>query len=375
MSTPRATKRDELKDVISLINEVFRTSINEKLTMQQEFPLLLNENNRENMRIIVEDDLPVSVVSFFKEDISIENSMIKAASIGGVCTKESYRGRNYSSQILDDVENKMFNDGVEVVLISGTRTLYTRRDCILANSFYEYKIKGVQKENDILVEEYREEDFNTMVQMYNKISTRYVRTYDQFKTFLDSATIPWGNFTYKKYVIKKNNEMVGYIILRIIDKEKKEGQVIESFGTPEYISSALSTLAKEHNLEHIFYYVHRKDYINHIHNYEERKITNIQGTVKIINFEKFMSSLKPYMSQYVNENILENIEFRQNNEKFTIKIHKEELTVESYADITRLVFEGTENMNFNFSDKPKLKKFIDNVFPIPFVWTANLNYQ
>jgi len=57
MEGPRAAKSNELFQVIQLINNVFRVSENFPSTMDKEFPLLLCEDNIDNIRIVVDKDI------------------------------------------------------------------------------------------------------------------------------------------------------------------------------------------------------------------------------------------------------------------------------------------------------------------------------
>ena len=65
MEGPRATKPEEVQPVIDLVNLVFRTGNHWKPTMGIEFPLLLCEENRDNMRIITENGQPVSDINYY----------------------------------------------------------------------------------------------------------------------------------------------------------------------------------------------------------------------------------------------------------------------------------------------------------------------
>ncbi|SHJ58887.1 GNAT family N-acetyltransferase [Tepidibacter formicigenes] len=372
MQGPRGTKREEFKDVINLINNIFRISNGHNPTMEKEFPLLLNENNIDNMRIIIEDGKVVSGVNFFKEDIFIEGSIIKAASIGGVCTHKDYRKRGYSSLILDDVEKKMYEDNIDIVLISGTRGLYKRRNCIEVKNFYKYTIKPKNIDIDIEVVDYKEDYLNEISDMYNQNSTRYYRTYEEFEILLEAATIPWGTYTYKKYVLIKDEKLLGYIVLRIIDEDIKYGQVIESFGNPEIIFKVLSNICLNLELDNIKYYVHIKDKINQLMDYFKKEKTYLHGTVKIINFLSFMENLRNYFIQHVPKSLMDKIKFKEDEEGYYFEIENEVLKIKDIKILTQLVFEGYD---INLEDKPKIKKFLNSVFPIPFIWTANLNYQ
>ncbi|WP_102401143.1 GNAT family N-acetyltransferase [Haloimpatiens massiliensis] len=383
----RSARREDFEEVLKLINHVFRDTRGENSTMGQEFPLLLNINNIGNMIGIYENNKPVSEVNFLKEKIYIESATINAASIGGVCTHENFRGKNYASRILDRVEEKMYKDGVDVVLISGERTLYTRRQCMKVKNFYKYTItpenlgkphmekNAVKSESNLCINKYQEKYFDSMVQIYNLNSTRYKRTFKEFSTLLRAATIPWGSYTYDKYVITRDDEFLGYIILRIINDENKYGQVIECAGKAEYIHECLKRIAYEKKLSYINCYVHIKDTKGYLSISEERELDCLHGTVKIINFKSFMENLKPYFYQYVEEEIVDKFKFVNGEDGLHIIIEDEDLKIPSIGIATKLVFEGVKDKGDLLEETPKVKKFINKVFPIPFVWTANLNYQ
>jgi GNAT superfamily N-acetyltransferase len=372
MEGPRATSKEEFKEVINLINDVFRISGNHKPTMKEEFPLLLNEDNSDNMRIILDEGRPVSAVNYLREDIFIEGSKIKAASIGAVCTAAEYRGNGYSSLILDDVERKMKEEHVDIVLISGTRSLYTRRNCIMLQNFYKCMSYPKQDET-IEILEYDEKYLKNMMELYNRQSTRYYRSFDDFNALIMSATIPWGDFSYKKYVIVKNGEFVGYIVLRIIDGNSKYGQVIESLGDKNMINAALKSLAFELGVESIQSYIHVNE--KHADSFDSKKLDYLEGTLKIINFVSLMENLRSYFLQYVPNSIGENIVFIEDEGRYIIKLKDEILEIDNLEKITKLVFEGKKDGITGIDDVQSIEMFIDRVFPIPFVWTANLNYQ
>ena len=371
---PESAKREEFEYVIKLVNKVFRISRGHNPTMQQEFPLLLNKDNTDNIIVIKENDEIVSDVNYLIQDVLIQGVKLKVASIGAVCTDSEYEGKRYSSIILDKVEEKMYDDGVDIVLISGDRSLYTRRMCSKIKNFYKYTILPKNISLNVDIEEYNEKYINEMIQNYNQNSTRYFRTKEQFEILLKAATMPWGNYTYKKLIIKEDDRLIGYIVIRIIDEEEKKlGQIIELNLPSNYVHDNISCIAYKYDLNYVDYWVHIKDYKNHIENYDDVCIDYLHGTVKIINYEKLYRNLYDYFAQYVNKEDLDNIEVKDLNGKYVIKYKDEELLIKDIECLNKLFFEG--KIKGDLSKKPNIEKFIKNVFPINFVWPANLNYQ
>jgi predicted acetyltransferase len=379
MEGPRACKKEELDKVIGLINKTFRTPNNFKGTMGEEFNLMLSERNLNNMRIILEDKVPVADVNFYKSTILIEGTPIKAASIGAVCTDVNSRGKGYSSLLLDDCEKIMKEESIRLMLVSGTRELYLRRGCTVVGKCYKFIIEPSKEcYRDIQLQEYEDYLLEAMTKIYNKECTRYYRTYEEFKSLLKGATTPWANFTFKTYVVKDSHDYSAYIVLKIINnKEGKWGYVVEAAGDRQAVNKALKEAIKLNSLKYIEYYCTFNDNSTNLFKKEKNEIIecDLQGTIKILDFQGLMMDLMPYFAQHANISIIENIRFYEEPNKYIFSLKNETLEINDIHNLTKLVFGSKQNIAGDFSDKPLLNEFVSKVFPLPFVWSANLNYQ
>lgn len=375
MDGPRASKINEYEEVMELINHVFRLSRGEEATMEKEFPLLLNRKNYRNMRIIREDGQVVSDVNFLINQLYIDSSTINYASIGAVCTREKYEKQGYSSIILDDVENQMNIENVDICLISGNRSLYTRRDAVILKSFKCYDIKPLLQELDFTIMEYSSEYLNQLSHLYNHKSTRFKRDLVDFEKLIDGSTHSWGTFSYIRKVLKIKGQVIGYIVVRVIDDAiNRSGLVIESVGSPDIIYKTIRHLAYENKLQSIKYHVHVKDILNQLDLYEKSRLDNQQGTIKIINYKSFMENLKPYFRMYLSDDILSMLSFRS-DDGYSISINDESIHTSSLVEMTKLIFDVDGSSYFDFTNKEKLKEIVDLLFPLEVPWTMNLNYQ
>ncbi|MCT4585898.1 MAG: GNAT family N-acetyltransferase [Peptostreptococcaceae bacterium] len=374
----RNLKSCELKEASNLINEVFRFDRNEKPTMTQEFPLLLNENNIKRSVGLFVDSKLVSIANNVVLDIHLPNTLLKGAFVGAVCTHKDYESNGYSSKVLDVVESNLKKEKIDFVSISGTRTLYTRRKLIKANSFYEYKLVDKKKYFDLpnhKLIDFDDEYLEEILASYNQNSTRFKRTKKELEILLDSATTPLRNYSYKKFIIvDKNNMYKGYIIIRLInDNGKTHAKVIESCGVNLLINLFLYQILVKYDLEYINYFAHSKDYNNLLSSYEEKKITNIGGTIKIVDYISLMNKLRNYFGSLFD--FSDELEFDFKEENYYIRCFGEEIKINGIDNITRLVFEGANDDLINNIKNKKLKRFIEKSFPIPFVSTEGLNYQ
>jgi predicted N-acetyltransferase YhbS len=379
MEGPRACKAEERTELLELINKTFRIPEGYSPSMGDEFELMLGEENLENMRIILEEGEPVSNVNFYKSTILVEGVPVKAASIGAVCTGSNSRGKGYSSLLLDDCERLMKEDEIRLILVSGTRSLYTRRGCALVGKCYEFTIEASESKNeDIQLCEFKEEQLPVLARIYSKESTRYYRTFKEFKGLLRGATTPWANYSYKTYVIRDSNDYCGYLVLRIINSNEGDwGSVVEAAGDRTALLKALEEAIRLNSLKYIQYFCTFNDASFDILKRQNRRLKelNLLGSVKILDFEGLMMDLMPYFSQYIDKNLLCDIKFREDNNKYVFSFINEIIEFEDVHDLTKLVFGSKDNLKRDFKDAPILRGFIEAVFPLPFVWTANLNYQ
>jgi predicted acetyltransferase len=378
MEGPRQCKTEELQGVIELINNTFRTVAGLRPTMGDEFPLLLSENNLENMRIIVEDGKPVANLNYYETNIFIQGIPIRAASIGAVCTDKDYMKRGYSSLLLDDSERSMVEAGVDVLLVSGGRSLYTRRGCChVENSFtFEVFPEGNKcEEFELMI--YKDELLNEMLKLYSNEATRFYRSNCEFVHLLKGATTPWGNFTYQTYLACDNAEFLAYAVVRTVNNEEKHGELVECAGDRKIVLEMLKEIAKDNGLKHIVVQLPNNDSMYLLAKSKGLRINHIntQGTIKIMNFKALMNKLNMYFKQFVKDEIVNNLSYEVVGGTFDISLGNEKLQITDMQGLIELIFLGTLSNDVNAGAIPMLTDFINAVFPIPFVWTANLNYQ
>lgn len=363
----QATKEDYPK-VLALINEVFRLSRGHKPTMAKEFPLLLGPNNTDNMTLIEVEGQVVSDVNYWNTCVDLEGGSLKVASIGGVCSHKDYEGRGYSSKILDAVEDKMKAEGVDVLLVSGDRSLYTRRACSKVKCFRKYSLEGQEaKTHGLEYVAYHRTYLEDMHRLYCQNTVKFQRSLEDFESLLEGATVPWGTYSYKKIVILKDKVFAGYIVLRCIDEEVLRGEVTEIYSQGLDTLDCLEHVAYGQGLDHLHYWqhVHEKP-LDHAWS-----IDYLHGTLKVMNFKHLMEKMSPYMITKVREATYKSLSFSQDQDKYYISDGHEVYTIESTDALNKLLFQGWQSKPAG----PGIQNFIDKVLPLPFVWPMNLNYQ
>lgn len=380
MEGPRSCKKEELKEVIALIDGTFRIPRGYAPTMGKEFPLLLGEKNLDNIRIILEHGKPVADVNYYKTKVFIEGVSINVASIGAVCSHEKVRGKGYASLILDDVESRLVKDDVHLMLVSGSRNLYLRRECCVTGKCCEYTINFLGKSfKKIELIDINSENLYEMVKLYNEQNTRFYRSYEEFEYLFKGATTPWANLSYNNYLIKYDQKVRGYIVLRTYSDAKGDnfGYVVECSGDENALWKAMQNIIEKLNLQLINMPIsHSNPMVKSIiFNNIPKKNMNLLGTVKIMNFSSLIKTLKPYFSQYVEDKSLEALQCHEDESKFIFKLYEETLEITSQQELADLIFGNWEKADLLKNCPPKLKAFFNKVFPIPFPWPGNMNFQ
>lgn len=383
MEGPRACKKDEIQQVISLTNETFRNSPGMFKTMHKEFPLLLSEKNLDNMRVISVDGEIAADVNYYPTMMDIEGSRIKAASIGAVCTDDKHRGKGYASIILDDIEKRLYKNKTHLLFVSGGRSLYIRRGCTFCGKFYELKInKEMLNEIPVLssmkVEELADYNAEMFINLYNRDSSRFIRSYEEFNSLYSGATTVWGDFYYKTYVVKLQDEYIAYFIIRVRKNEnnKPYGIMVEYAGDINGIIKGIKEAANLNDLDEVMI---RSEYRDAMSSYllslnASHKEINQLGTVKIIHFTDFMNSLSDYFKQRLTSEQFNKLSFYEEGSDKVIR-YKEEIILLKSTQSEKLILGEWEDIKSNWDISLEFKDVLDKIFPIHIPWVGNLNYQ
>jgi len=304
-------------------------------------------------------------VNFLPRKILIEGTPISVGSIGAVCTHPDHRGRGYSTRVLEDVEKRMKETGINLCLISSTRNLYKQWGAERVKNCRRYRIFAESSDLTYIVREYKEEDLLSLKKIYNSQGTRYLRMGTDFEILIDSGTFPFGDTSYKRYVLEDENGIRGYIILK---KTPERVEVKEAVGEKNEIFNTLAFLGGQLEVERIDYILSEREKAPAGYLGEEEYLS---GSLKIIDFEGFMEELRPYFSQYLTDEEVDFFKAEEENGKYQLSLGTEKLEIGSHKELLKLFFEKKEEKRI----EGKLKNFIDTVFPLPFPWTENLNYQ
>ncbi|HEX2945189.1 MAG TPA: GNAT family N-acetyltransferase [Clostridia bacterium] len=380
-----STRNENFCEVLALINHVFGKE-NSTVKMDDIFTDLLCRDNMEHMRIIKADGKPVSVINYVINDVDINGCVIKAANIGAVCTHEDYRHRGYSSLILKDCLDKMRNEGVDFLYVSGEIGLYTKNNIHITGKMHSFNI-----ENNYLtghkelhngkyeVKECSHEDISLLYTLYDSEAVKYIRDKQRFCDL--AGRVPGAsvfNHAARLFQVEEKGQIQGYFICAIIP-EKNGGfkmEVIEFAGKREAVVAGIMKTMVQLSPASISGSVPWFDrgMLKVLKDYEMKtEACNYPGTMRIINFTQFMRKLKPL---YAQEKRLESIEFCESDGHYIIMLGSMELAIEDSKAMHDLFLDNNMELlkKEHITGDDTLLDMLKLILPIPVPYPYNLNY-
>lgn len=376
MEGPRGTRKEEFAQAIRLVNYVFRGSSNRPSNMEKWYPLLFNDDNLENMRIIWQDDRPVSHLAISESEIAIYGCKTKIGSIGAVCTHPEYRKRGFASLLLEDSMKKMDKDGVDIVLVSGGRNLYKRAGCVEAGRVHKFRISGSDLKRlntqKVKVFPYQERNLKNIVGVYQKEAVRFLRPLEDFKRILTTGVAM--DREAEVLTVHKGNEFLGYLAIQIPAEKESEGrssQVVEYSGVREAIIDAIRCIFERYNLQELSFNVpfHDSEFIYLLNQKNLASLMeNIPGVIKIINFPRLMDRLGPYIEERLDKKKIDSLKFDQVGTRFSINIGRDQFNTDARR-LTQIVLGRYDKKEKEMMAKEgEIGKVLTDIFPLPFVW-------
>ncbi|MBU0997137.1 MAG: GNAT family N-acetyltransferase [Firmicutes bacterium] len=362
------TKNNHQKSIL-LSKKIFKDN------MDQQFLLLFGDENRKHMFIATDENKVVSMVNYYKSSVNIYESQILVASIGSVCTLDEYRHQSIASNLLIMAERKMISESVSVAIISGDGGLYHQFGADVVGDMigYVFTRNDMISQNEYTIKLYDDSQLDPLMILYEQEDIRYLRTKSEFKKLILGQTYPDTFADYPFYLIYENNVLVAYVIfsrafgkrtLLIKEFGGKREALVKSFGT-------LLVLMKKLSLTII---CSPNDGINEWLHTSRSKRTSLHASIKIVNPSQLLKDLTPYLIKICGEDRWKHLSFIQNGDRFRFQYKNEQPCELDIHELNRLIFESPKSI-VNQIKSESLKTLLKTMFPIPFVWVNNLNYQ
>ena len=367
----RSCRPEDRKKAIALSRSVFKDN------MESQFLCLFGEDNRERMFLAVEGEEVVSMVNYYPAVVQIGPASVKTASVGSVCTKAEYRGQKLASRLLTMAAAKMKAEDVHVVIISGQGGIYSAFGAEFAGNATEWFVpQGTFPSSPrVSLAEYTSADLPAVKAVYETEPVRFLRGETEFDRLIRGQTYPDLHTRYPFELILSQGKVVAYAILDLSDDEADDTLGIKEYaGDRLALTDAFDLLLKKYGRRRMHFAADPHDSLERLVAGCEKRPIHQFASLKILDFPGFLAVLRPYWEALVPESA-GRVSWEERGGLYAIRLGPETLVLEDVVKLTRLVFGFPEPVGIDFSRCPELEKWVRQVFPIPFPWTHNLNYQ
>lgn len=358
---PRGAKPEELDEIGILAGKVFNWQ------MRENFPTLFCYDNLDNLRIIKTDNKVVSLIGVVVRDMIINGCRISVGNVGSVCTDDKYRNRGYAWMIFEDMMQKLRADGVDMLLVSGYRSLYEKHGCTHVGNVRRYNLEGSLNfpETKIKIKPFNVSDLPRWSEIYRCEPVRFHRPYNDFYKLTTQAIKYRENRSL--YSIYQEDQILAYVV---VDKGKSEISFNEYAGSRRAVFESIKLLKENFNVNKVNISVpvhdvelgYMLDSLGVKSNY-----TSTGGTVSILNFESLCQKLTPLFEEILGSDIIKRLRFCEKEGSHIISLGNEEAEINDLHDLARLIFGKPldKNISVELALKGELKHILESIFPIP----------
>ncbi len=345
----------DLKAAVRLACHIFEKP------MDKRFPALFDKANKNHVFVAKDNNAVVAMAAYLPGKITYGNTIITVASLGSVCTKKSYRGKNIATRLLQMAEAKMTDKATELMIISGDGPLYE----LLGATRFGNNIGCILEAQDVFNEHINIrkgsiKDIDALMALYGKEIPRFIRTKPVFEQLLKGQMHPIDDDVYPLDIITVNDVPRAYV--QCEKKADGDYMLVEEFaGDRKILAGTLPAIARKHGKKHIIVPFDAQDGLREEISDDSCKRTDQHASIKMLRPVSFIEKMNQL---FITEGLLP-VQFRKKNETFFFETRKKSITFADYHDVHRFVFGNLE---------AKLYPGWEDYFPIPFVWTNNLNY-
>lgn len=359
---PRGIKPDELDEVCDLVGRVFNWQ------MRENFPTLFCLENADNIRIIKADGKIVSHIGIVVRDMIINGCRISVGNVGAVCTDENYRKRGYAWTILEDAIKKLRSDGVDMLLVSGSRNLYIQHGCTYVGKVNVYNLSNEipLPKMKIEVKKFDVNDLPQWARLHRNEPVRFHRPHNDFLDLTTKGMVYRPNKSL--YSIYNNNDIIAYAV---VARGKEDIGLDEYAGSRRAIISAVPDWLEQYGVRQCKILVPLYDFeFANLLDFLGVKPSSMKasgGTISIINFPQLCKRLMPLFEEKIGASVAQNLNFYECDNKYIFKLGDEEAVYDDIHDVARLIFDDPPSVEKPVEIKAKGKLFnvLKEIFPIP----------
>jgi GNAT superfamily N-acetyltransferase len=301
----RPVELEEWPQAKALADQTFRDS--EQKSMADGFPHVFSDTLTGQSYAAFEDGKMVTFLGLVPSVIRVGKARLSVYSLGSVCTHSDYRGRGYASKVLEKVLSHVDQAGASLLLVSGTRSLYTKANCHLFGDVFRFILKPDSAESlleqhykdDMVVRELEPTDWLKLAEAAARRTAHYEQSvWDLAMLYKAEAYASCIKLHHQLLVAERNGDMEGFVVVGVPGRERQKHQptAFEWAGTPDAVVSLLASAVKRYHLERLEVPVswHEQTLIKYLEPFGVKRERNL-GTVNIIHPERLFAQLRPYL--------------------------------------------------------------------------------
>jgi len=362
---PMGAKPEELDDVCELVGKAFNWH------MRENFPTLFCEENADSLRIMKVDGKIVSHFGFVVRDMIINGCKISVGNVGAVCTDEDHRKKGYAWAVLDEAMEKFRADGVDMFLVSGSRSLYIQHGCTHVGKVNNYAIhRGTPiPRAKVKANKYTVDDLPSWSELHRNEPIRFHRPYNDFLVLTTLGIVHRTNRNL--FSISDGDRIVAYAVADIHEREGTQTLHLNEYaGSRKAILGDIPQWFEEFGIDRCVVPVNLHDIeFNQIFHSMGIETTygTTGGTILIINFPQMCERLRPLFEEKIGSQIANALTFSERDGKYVIGLDGDEMTIDDPHDLARIIFGDPPGLETptKIEAEGKLLEAVKAIFPIP----------
>lgn len=363
-----ACRPDEFSELVDFCNRIFRVA--RPGDMSREYPLLLAEDNLENLLVARHKGKIVAHVGVCLREACLIGAGIRVAGIGSVGTEPEHRGQRLAGQLMANARRLAVQSGASLMLISGGRGLYRRLGYVDVGDFRTYTAPAGEGGEGVTLELVHHQRLSAVVRLHQQEPVRYLRPLADWRKLLDAGMLL--NRPSDLLLVHRHGEVAAYAAVQRPTAEADGNPaplVIGEFGgSRRALAAALPAIATRY-ARPAWALVARADDAAWSAEAIARgwlgEVAGFPGTLGIIDTERFLEAVRPLLQERVGDDLT----LKADGEGVLLTAGSDSARLESFSQLTALIFGGGSD------DAQRLPPLPDAIqtaaavaFPLPLLW-------
>jgi predicted N-acetyltransferase YhbS len=356
----------ELGDLVELANRVFR--VRRPGDMGEEYPLVFEPQNLENLRVARSDGRIVAHVGLCIRDAAILGAQLRVASIGAVATDPEHRGHGIASRLMADAKAHAVSQGASLMLISGLRGLYHRLGYVEVGDFRCFSIPAGSPDPALAVDPLEDADLPAVVRLHQQEAVRFFRPLDDWHKLLAAGYLM--NHPAELLVIREAGRVVAFAGVQRPESPAPGSPLMvkEIAGSRAALARALPGIPARDGAAAVEVVTSGSDDAWNglaAENGWAGSPTAFPGTLGIIDVPRFLGAIAPLLEERCGDEL----RITTSGDGARLTAGGQSAVLENAALLTALVFGGETAEARSVPELPAgLAEVVGCVFPLPLLW-------